>query len=145
MVGLVVYCICAVKFKVVTRSDCLLLPEIRGNITVSAQTVLESYEKLRAAMSEFAPVLARNLAAAHLPAVAKSWQYLVYHTEMLTKYLAALVARAGSHEEERAAAEAALIAYVRENEVNIHKVYDVWQAVHMLADSVKAEHEYEGQ
>ena len=133
----------AVKTYMRTISDLLALPEIRCEVKKSAATVLENYQKLADVIAAFQPVIERNLAAGHVPAVKKSWQYLTYHTEMLTRYLAALTARACGREEERAAAEAALIAFVRENEVNIHKVYDVWQAVYMLAKAVQSEHEYE--
>lgn len=132
----------AVKSYMRTVSELLSLPEIRGDVVESAATVLENYQKLSDAIAKFQAVIERNLAAGHVPAVEKSWQYLTYHTEMLTRYIAALTARAEGNEEARAAASDALIAFIRENEVNIHKVYDVWQAVFMLADAVKNEHEY---
>ncbi len=133
----------AVKAYMRTVSRLLGLPELRGDVKESAETVLENYRLLKRTVVEFDATIKRNLTAAHAPAVRKSWEYLTYHTEIILKLIAALTARAEGKEEARAAALSDLLEYNRLNEMKLHKVYDVWQSIPMLTETCKSEHEYQ--
>ncbi|CAH1221277.1 hypothetical protein PAECIP111891_05150 [Paenibacillus allorhizoplanae] len=126
-----------------TISDLFDPPYMRGEKPRISSEAADKLRSVQEIVSDFRPVLERNLGSALHPTIAKSWEYLLIHAEMICLLASALEARADGRAEEARQLWAQTSDYAQRNEDLYQTVFDVFlyiQTLHKMFDDETKTH-----
>lgn len=98
---------------------------LRGEKPVLSDENARKFASVPGIVSNFMPVIARNIGHRSNPAVRKSWEYLLYHAQFCTIYAEALAFRADGMREDAKAKYEQLCSYLCQIEPEIHPAFDL--------------------
>jgi hypothetical protein len=126
-----------------TISDLFDPPYMRGEKPRVNSAAAEKLRSVKEVVNAFRPVLERNLGSELHPTIAKSWDYLQIHANIISLFASALEARADGRAEEARQLWAQTSDYVQLNEDLYQPVFDVFlyiQTLHKMFDDETKTH-----
>ncbi|CAN7749264.1 DUF4838 domain-containing protein [Paenibacillus sp. LjRoot56] len=126
-----------------TISDLFDPPYMRGEKPRVSREAADKLRFVQEVVNAFRPVLERNIGSELHPTIAKSWEYLQIHAEIISLFAGALEARADGKAEEARQLWAKTSDYVQRNEDLYQPVFDVFlyiQTLHKMFDDETKTH-----
>ena len=119
-------------FRAVSR-----LLELPPDNLPAADVQIAGYREVLRRTYEMDAIVSRNLAADHPAAVKKSWELMVYHREILVRYIAALIAKAEGDEDKCERLSLDVVEYARLTNAHTHRYLDIWNVYSLLMRNCK--------
>ena len=115
-----------------TISDLFDPPYMRGEKPPVSAEAAEKMRRVREVVRQFRPVIERNAASSADRCISKSWEYLLYHADIVCLLADALEARAEGETEEARKRWDKVADYVWRHEDSYQPVFDVYLFVQTL-------------